>query len=214
MVALRQVDGSEEWSLTCKDIKDEDDTACADTIEAASSLSPFGLVLYYGDFFGNVKAIQIGELTVDTPVPTEFPTEVASESPTIALSEVPSLQPSSLPTGVPSSMPILKPSVSQSPSDPGTTQQPTPITSEGPTASLQCLDSCPGNEDSWETKCELDSCMGCPACSPTTAPTSAPTNAPVAGTPPPTPANSGSCRTTQSVAFYAVFVASLLALLL
>jgi hypothetical protein len=124
-VSLRQEDGSEVWSINCDNINEEPGTACADRIEAESSLSPNGLVLYYGDLSGNVKALQLGESTVETPAPTEYPTRF-----------VPTPEPSSVPSDSPIVSPSQTPSVSLSPTDPPSIYfplQPTRLPSFSPT---------------------------------------------------------------------------------
>lgn len=127
VMALRQVDGEEIWSINCGDITNEQGTACTDVIEAESSLSPLGLVLYYGDIYGNVKAIQLGESAVDTPAPTEFP-GMTSE-PTIATTETPSDVSSS-----PPSMASLSPPTPETPAPVAPT--PSPVAQETPSPTV------------------------------------------------------------------------------
>lgn len=143
VMALSQVDGTIKWSIDCMGIVDGPETACADVIEAESSISPNGLVFYYGDATGNVKALQLGNSRESTPVPTDFPTgkptEPPTEPPTLAPSPGPSV--SLMPTGVndtfvPTEVPTFS---SDSPSmfltgepspmtPPATSSEPTPAT--------------------------------------------------------------------------------------
>jgi hypothetical protein len=145
-MALSQEDGTVKWSIDCMGIVDGPETACADVIEAESSVSPNGLVFYYGDATGNVKALQLGNSRETTAVPTEFPTgkptEPPTEPPTLGPSPGPSV--SMTPTGVndtfvptevptfssdsPSMFPTSAP-VTPNPTDaPATPSEPTPAT--------------------------------------------------------------------------------------
>jgi outer membrane protein assembly factor BamB len=85
--------GEEFWSVTCADLQLVSDTqlsraatTCVDLIEAESSISPNGLVLFYGDKFGNVKALQLGDSSIPTSPPSEFPTYPVTPSPSESLS--------------------------------------------------------------------------------------------------------------------------------
>ena len=113
--------GEEIWSITCADLTQQEiDTtsasvtrvaaSCADLVETESSVSPNGLVLFYGDKFGNVKALQLAQSIEETAAPTEFPTFIITESPSTVS---PSAVPSDLPSDAPSTtfMPTLRPVV-------------------------------------------------------------------------------------------------------
>jgi hypothetical protein len=117
VAAYDQTTGEESWNITCADLEDpvESDglltesfqrvaASCVDLIEAEASISPTGTVLYFGDKYGNVKAIQLGNSTEPTDAPTEFPTFPITDAP----SE--SLQPTRLPTA--GFNPSLRPSLS------------------------------------------------------------------------------------------------------
>ena len=77
VMALEPTLGTTVWSLNCSHFEVSHDLDCAwNFIEAKSSLSPSGLVYFYADSFGNVRALQIGESTIPTPSPTDFPTQI------------------------------------------------------------------------------------------------------------------------------------------
>jgi hypothetical protein len=112
--------GEEMWSITCADlIQQETETisesvsrvaaSCSDLIESESSVSPNGLVFFYGDKFGNVKALQLAQSIEDTVAPTEFPTNSPSDSPSAIPSDLPSAMPSM------SFQPTNSPTLSSSP---------------------------------------------------------------------------------------------------
>ena len=121
VMAVLQEDGSVAWTFSCKNVKDAE--FCTDTILGSSSVSPLGLVYYYSDVFGNVKALQLG--TGDSIAPTQFPSMLDSAPP----SQVPSRSP----TGVPTYAPTMSPSVSQKPSAADASPVPTVLKSSSPT---------------------------------------------------------------------------------
>jgi outer membrane protein assembly factor BamB len=127
-------DGSPFWSITCADIGG---SACFDDLAAEFSVSPYGLVLYYGDRFGNVKAIQIAESSVPTAAPTLFQTAQTSGAPTGEPTPVPTpLAPTPRPTTSPTAMNSAKPTTSSVPSDaPSFTPTSLQASTEAPTAS-------------------------------------------------------------------------------
>ena len=88
------------------------------------SLSPSGNVLYYGDIFGRIVALQVADFE------TESPTASPSFSPTAAPSAMPSISPK--PTSAPSESPSLVPTVTPttSPTNPPViaTESPTSLT--------------------------------------------------------------------------------------
>lgn len=63
--------GDQIWQINCN----SDNPFCGNPVEADFTISPNGALLYYGDVFGNIVALQVG--TVDTPSPTMAPTTVA-----------------------------------------------------------------------------------------------------------------------------------------
>jgi hypothetical protein len=77
---------------------------CVDLIEAEASIAPNGLVYFYGDKFGNVKALQLGDSTIPTASPSEFPT-------------FPLEYPSASDSNVPEDIPVVDPSMPQYPNE-------------------------------------------------------------------------------------------------
>lgn len=57
--------------------------SCENDVKGEFSLSPNGLVLYYGDYFGNVKAIRLGASMTPTVAPTAFPTKFKTAAPSV-----------------------------------------------------------------------------------------------------------------------------------
>jgi hypothetical protein len=111
IMALDMESGAEIWRITCVDLQATENisesvsraiTSCVDLIDAESSISPNGLVFFYGDKFGNVKALQLGVSTVPTEAPSLFPTFTITSSP----SSFPSYAPSQTPTLSPTMSPI------------------------------------------------------------------------------------------------------------
>ncbi|KAG7361838.1 PQQ-like domain containing protein [Nitzschia inconspicua] len=111
--ALKMASGEEVWELSCADIQDtsivsesvsRSVSTCVDLIDAESSISPNGLVFFYGDKFGNVKALQLGLSTIPTSAPSEIPTFPITSFPSIAPSDSPSQTP--FPTGGPTTTPF------------------------------------------------------------------------------------------------------------
>ncbi|KAG7355460.1 PQQ-like domain containing protein [Nitzschia inconspicua] len=111
--ALKMASGEEVWELSCADIQDtsivsesvsRSISTCVDLIDAESSISPNGLVFFYGDKFGNVKALQLGLSTIPTSAPSEIPTFPITSSPSIAPSDSPSQTP--FPTDGPTTTPF------------------------------------------------------------------------------------------------------------
>lgn len=109
--------GEEIWSMTCADIEafeqfpesvSRGPATCVDLIEAESSISPNGLVFFYGDKFGNVKALQLGDSTIATAAPSQFAT----------------FHPSGAPSSIPSDLPSSMPSTSPQPTGPPNTEPP------------------------------------------------------------------------------------------
>jgi PQQ-like domain len=105
--ALSIETGDEVWSIMCEDIQGVTTNVsvsvsravvtCVDLIDAKSSLSPNGLVFFYGDKYGNVKALQLGVPTIPTAAPSEIPAFPPTGSPSVS--------PSASPTGGPSLSP-------------------------------------------------------------------------------------------------------------
>jgi hypothetical protein len=82
--------GDEVWTLSCVNIEttvnitesiSRSASKCVDLIEAEASIAPNGLVYFYGDKFGNVKALQLGDTTVPTASPSDLPTSPVTYSP-------------------------------------------------------------------------------------------------------------------------------------
>jgi len=108
--------GEEFWSLTCQDLQDQTSVSesvsrstisCVDLVETESSISPSGLVFFYGDKFGNVKALQLGNSIEPTEAPSGFPTAYPSETPSAVPSDLPSMVPTE--THQPTSTPTISP---------------------------------------------------------------------------------------------------------
>jgi hypothetical protein len=121
-MAISQDTGIPEWSIQCKDIDPDSTTLCKDDIPGASSLSPNGLVYFYGDRTGNVKALQVGFSLLNTTAPSAFPTQEATVAPTRS----PSLRPTVVATEKPSATPTRFPTmVTTVPTNVETTTAPT-----------------------------------------------------------------------------------------
>jgi len=117
-------EGNRRWNINCANIQNEDGVSCVNNIQGGHSLSPNGLVFFYSDTFGNVKALQLGTSLVDTVAPSPFPTLPGTPSPTAT------------PTGpIPSSSPTLSPSISVKPTGAMDTMAPTDPRTSLPTAS-------------------------------------------------------------------------------
>lgn len=109
VTALDVRSGEEAWTLSCSDIQgptnvttsvSREAATCVDLIEAEASIAPTGLVLFYGDKYGNVKALNLGISTVPTSSPSGIPTYLITPSPSEHPSESPSgsTAPTSAPT--------------------------------------------------------------------------------------------------------------------
>lgn len=115
--AYNQQTGNKLWSVACADLVNNGNEAltnCVDVIEAESSLSPNGLVFFYGDKYGNVKALQLGTSNLPTIAPTGFPTGSATLAPTVT---------PVAPTSFPTVLPTLLPPTSEAPTS-GPSPQP------------------------------------------------------------------------------------------
>lgn len=123
-MAVSQDTGIPLWSIQCNDIDPARTTLCQDEILGESSLSPNGLVFFYGDITGNVKALQVGFALLNTTAPSAFPSEGATAAPTRS--------PSSSPTGTTETPSVTSPgeSTTSSPSTPSMVQTPTPSVPE------------------------------------------------------------------------------------
>jgi len=109
--------GQKIWEFSCRDISD--DSVCEDSVEAQFDLSADKSVLFFGNIFGQIVALEVGE--IESPVqPFSSPTSVQSKSSTAPsiqihnLSEptfrpTPSLSPSKGLTALPSSSPTVPP---------------------------------------------------------------------------------------------------------
>ena len=73
-----QTNGSAIWSATCTNLNL---SPCVNFVEAEFSISSDGLVVYYGDIAGNIKAIQVGTSKEPTAAPTNYPFFAAETSP-------------------------------------------------------------------------------------------------------------------------------------
>ena len=124
-----QASGNLAWSVKCSDFELTSDDGCVDDVAADFTVSENGLVLFYADRLGNIRALQLGQSKVGTLSPTEFPTAAPTKSPTgspsksptmeptitpepsTTLSETPSASPSGtpsfIPTAIPSQTPVL-----------------------------------------------------------------------------------------------------------
>ena len=67
---LDQASGGVIWSVNCTSLNL---STCVNTAEAEFSISSDGLVVYYGDIDGNIKAIQVGTGLAPTAAPTNYP---------------------------------------------------------------------------------------------------------------------------------------------
>ena len=93
---MHAINGTKYWSWNCVDLTD--DEHCEDNVEADAVISRDGKVLYYGDIFGHIVAIQ---LKVN---PT-----------TISPSNTPSIHPSSSSSSLqPTTLSSMSPSISSS----------------------------------------------------------------------------------------------------
>jgi PQQ-like domain len=102
--AQDQKTGEKMWSVNCATLIDETNDPwlnCVDQIVAESTVSPSGLVLFYGDIEGNVKALQLGTTILPSVAPTEFPTALATKMPSASPTSSPTESPASAPTSQP-----------------------------------------------------------------------------------------------------------------
>mmetsp|Transcript_57 Transcript_57/g.115 ORF Transcript_57/g.115 Transcript_57/m.115 type:complete len:954 (+) Transcript_57:137-2998(+) len=83
------------WAFDCTDVSGN--ASCQDSVEAEFSISEGGNVVYYGDIFGKIVALQVAEFATKSPTtsPSQSPT-VDSESPTLSPEGSPSVAPSSI----------------------------------------------------------------------------------------------------------------------
>lgn len=75
--------GDEVWAVSCATY-DAFNPFCQYNVDAEFSLSSDGYDLYYGDVFGNVRALVVGFDAPPTMPPTMFPTVTQTDSPTTA----------------------------------------------------------------------------------------------------------------------------------
>jgi PQQ-like domain len=118
ITAFDMKNGEEVWTLTCLDIQNTANSTesisraasrCVDLIEAEASISPNGLIYFYGDKFGNVNALQLGDSTIPTASPSDFPTfPPPSRSPSVS-ADAPFVDPSQYPNGKKPFIPTLAP---------------------------------------------------------------------------------------------------------
>jgi hypothetical protein len=115
--AFDMKNGEEVWNVTCEDIQNTANMTestsraarrCVDLIEAEGSIAPNGLVYFYGDKFGNVKALQLGDSTIPTASPSYLPTFSISESPSEYLDTI-------VDSNIQKDAPIVDPSMPQYP---------------------------------------------------------------------------------------------------
>lgn len=71
--------GDVDWSFDCKDVSGG---SCDDAVEADFSVSSNGNMVYYGDIFGKIVALEIAEFSDATVAPTDAPTKEGTVTPT------------------------------------------------------------------------------------------------------------------------------------
>lgn len=98
--------GAIDWAIDCYTVSG---IPCHDAVEADFSVSPEGTMLYYGDVFGKIVALEIADFT--TPAPTKLPTQ----KPVAIVAEVskpkpePQPEPTPKPTTPPTTAPVAEP---------------------------------------------------------------------------------------------------------
>jgi len=102
---------------------------------------------------------------IPTAKPSLIPTSQPSLEPTSQPSLMHTLEPSLIPTAKPLLIPTSQPSLTPT-SEPSLT--PTINPTQSPTLSLSVCNSwCPTGDNTWEIKCQWDSCSGCTECAST-----------------------------------------------
>ena len=106
------------WEWNCTDVTR--DVYCYDSVEAEFALSPDGLMLYYGDIFGKIVALEVARSDKRTDQPTPLPTanpslqtsNFPSSQPTVFSSLQPTIYPSlhvtTVSTTIPSQNPVIE----------------------------------------------------------------------------------------------------------
>ena len=107
VVAHEQVDGSTFWEFDYCDSAPMD-VSCTSDVKGEFSLSSNGLVMYYGDLLGNVKALRLGASMSPTAAPTNFPTRAQTAAPTIRGTAAPTSRITNAPTSKPTETPTAK----------------------------------------------------------------------------------------------------------
>eukprot|EP00592_Proboscia_alata_P002110 CAMPEP_0194376272 /NCGR_PEP_ID=MMETSP0174-20130528/24701_1 /TAXON_ID=216777 /ORGANISM="Proboscia alata, Strain PI-D3" /LENGTH=745 /DNA_ID=CAMNT_0039156857 /DNA_START=463 /DNA_END=2697 /DNA_ORIENTATION=+ len=113
--------GAIQWKFSCRDLESNANSLCQSSVEAEFTISDNGIMVYYGDIYGTVTALQVSRHVIGTMSPTAslVPSLEPSIKPTASYmpSNKSSKEPSSIPTTsiVPSSNPIDR--VSDVPSD-------------------------------------------------------------------------------------------------
>jgi len=152
---LRQhnaINGTRNWVFDCSNVTGV--AGCQDGVEAEFSISANGNIVYYGDIFGRVVALQVADFA--TTVPTVVPTVSPTLSPTLSttsstttskpVTQKPTIAPSKLRSQMPfgagnaSAVKTIAPSVDRSTSPPASTTEGSKYPSSiGPVASVSAI---------------------------------------------------------------------------
>jgi len=98
---VRQYDlysGRRYWDYSCADISNK---RCQNAVEAEFALSPSGNTIYYGDIYGRINSLEVGNFV------TESPSTTPSSIPTVSPTGLPTLTPAPTGVAVPTQMPQL-----------------------------------------------------------------------------------------------------------
>lgn len=107
-------DGTPYWVFACNFVTAYN---CVPSVRAEFTLSPDGMILYYGDVGGNIRALRIGNPVDGSPPLTEYPSEAplptVSNRPTVVGYTQPPIPPDRPPTIGPFRSPTpLSPTIS------------------------------------------------------------------------------------------------------
>lgn len=85
---VRQYDmfnGRRFWDYSCADISN---SMCQDGVEADFAITPSGNIIYYGDIYGRINALEVATFATEAPssAPSAFPTPARSGAPTTTMS--------------------------------------------------------------------------------------------------------------------------------
>jgi hypothetical protein len=100
--------GTRNWEFDCSDVSGV--ASCQDSVEAEFSISKSGNIVYYGDIFGKIVALEVAAFATASPIASVMesssPTAATSNSPTVATAS-PTVAATPTPTIAPSIEPTI-----------------------------------------------------------------------------------------------------------